>query len=113
MLAVAVTGLSLSFVNWLCTGPSLTDRFLSLVVGHDTAYSKEYSHNKWASLRAGMTTAQVEAVVGKPLKTHGPYPDGTEQWIYSESPGDTHYWLRVVVCRAGKVVELIDSFYFD
>jgi hypothetical protein len=111
MIAVAVLGAGFTALPWLIYGPSLFDVILS-GVGHDTAYSATYTEARWRRLYRGMTTSEVEAVIGPPLRKKS-WPHQSEVWMYSMSPGDTHYWKRQVIFRAGKVEGFDGGFYFD
>jgi hypothetical protein len=87
-----------------------------------TVYATGYSEEHFARVRVGMTRAEVEAIMGHPLRrdTTSPSWKGLENWIYSEPPppgtiGD-NYWRRWVMFdpgEDGRVVALVSDYYED
>ncbi len=62
--------------------------------------------NRCATLgiRMGQSGDDVARILGAPDE---------EYWIYSESPGDTHYRERVIRLSQSKVVDVISGWYLD
>jgi SmpA / OmlA family len=85
-----------------------------------TVYAPGYDESQFRRVRIGMTSKEVESILGDPLRKDstsaqrwGPY----ENWIYSEPPphgtiGD-NYWRRWVMFDDGKVVAIVDDYYED
>ena len=93
MVVVAVVGIHLAFLRLLC----INDRLF----GFCAIYSERYSECGFNTLRIGMTTGEVEAVVGRPMsKAPGGQPIGSpnqEAWHYSSRHDYTaNYWRRWV-----------------
>jgi hypothetical protein len=110
MIAVAVVGLGLVPVSLFFNATA--DEKLAFIAGHDTSYATGFTEEGWHSLRRGMSTREVERIIGSPLEKHR-NPGGTELWNYSRSPGSTHYWVRTVEFRGGTMSQLRSGFYFD
>ncbi|MBZ4410483.1 hypothetical protein OWM54_29830 [Myxococcus sp. MISCRS1] len=87
----------------------------SLAFREDTVFAPGYSAFKFWRIRRGMTEAEVERLVGGPLKTWTPRDVDLDEvyWSYSHSPGDTHYRMRLVCFRDGRVHDLHTEFYVD
>jgi hypothetical protein len=92
--------------------PSLGDRLLALMLGQDTEYPDGFSEEKWNKIRAGMTTSEVESIMGPPFNKLR-YPGQFENWKYSASHRNSHHWNRTIQFRRGRVVEIHHSFYVD
>jgi hypothetical protein len=86
--------------------------------GFGTFYSEGYSESRFLTLRVGMSRAEVEAIVGRPLRkvpwNQNMGPNNEEIWQYSDRPDYTaNYWRRWVYFDNGKVVEVINDFWVD
>ena len=87
--------------------------------GYGTHYSERYSETGFISLRVGMASEQVIAMMGQPLRKVSwsgytyPVAGGVENWMYSESPDDGSYWRRWVIFNNGKVLALVKQWYSD
>lgn len=91
-----------------------------LITESDTRYTESYSHDKFSSIKIGMTEKQVIEIIGEPIVRWKPYlySKYTEKihfvgLQYSESPSDTNYRLRQIYLDNGKVAEIISYFYLD
>jgi hypothetical protein len=89
----------------------------ALTLHEDTVYAPAYSDGKWRQVSVGMTEEQVHHLLGAPQNrwvidypTQPPVDYG-ERWSYS--PGDTNFRCRVLLFRAGRVVEKHAEFYLD
>lgn len=68
-----------------------------------TYYAPGFTEAKFASLKEGMTAAEVVEVIGPPL-ARIPNEDGTILWTYSDRNDDTcSFEMRWVYLRSGKV----------
>jgi hypothetical protein len=109
MLFVAWAGLAMGAVRWLH-------------LNFATVYAPGYDESHFRRVRVGMTRAEVESIMGPPLRR-----DNTSQrwahyenWIYSDPtpPGriGDNYWRRwVMFDRAanGKVAVIVSDYYVD
>ena len=113
---VVTVGLLGLFINvclvLLAPGDPWCDVIISQVFGHDTRYAAGYSEGRWRGLRRGMTSSEVETMIGPPLSTMR-YEGDHEVWWYSESPRGSDYWKRAVSFRGGAAEEFIGGFYLD
>ena len=88
------------------------------VVGLGTIYSPQYSEARFKTLKAGMTTDEVESIIGQPLRKV-PWRQFTtspdeEMWFYSSRRDETaNYWRRAILVQNGKVTDVIDDFWVD
>lgn len=110
MVVVALIGLHLAALRTLL----LHEPFF----GFGTIYSVQYDEGRFLSLRVGMTRAEVEAIMGRPLRVvpwnqHMGRHD-EEMWFYSDQPDATANFHRRWVCfEDGKVVVVINDFWVD
>jgi hypothetical protein len=112
MIAIAVIGFAMFAVRWL--------------VSASTVYSAGFDESRFRQVRVGMTSEQVELLLGPPLKKVpwwqpgvGGQPvwgqPGDVNWLYTECGhviGYKWYWMRNVLMRDGKVIE-VQSAYLD
>ena len=107
MVVIAVIGVHLAFVRLLL----LNDPFFGL----GTIYSQQFSEERFRTIQVGMTTAEVEAVMGPPLrKVPWGSPSDDEMWFYSEGLNSTaNFWRRWLLFQKGKVSAVIDDFWED
>lgn len=86
---------------------------LGALLGHDTEFAPGYSEDGFSRIHLGMTKAQVEALVGRPLHD-SPLTERGIGWYYSRSPGDTDYRCRAVLFEDYQTVTRIHTeFYVD
>lgn len=90
---------------------ALYDGLLSLLP-EDTAYAPGYDEARFRALAAPTSAATALEQLGEPLY-RSVARDGTETWVYSRSPSDTHYRERVLHLRGGTVIEKHHEFYVD
>ncbi len=107
---VLVIGIHLPFVRLVLQNDAL--------FGFSTTYSERYSEGRFNALRVGMTTDEVQAIIGPPLsKAPWNQSAGTqkeEMWFYSSRPDVTaNYWRRSILVQGGKVIDVIDDFWVD
>ncbi len=85
------------------------------LVETDTEYTEGYSDSGFRKINIGQTSEEVLEILGKPFnfereqrkrKLNG-------RWMYSRSPGSTHYLYREVRFKEGKVFEVDGHFYID
>ena len=107
MGTVLVIGIHLPFVRLVLQNDAL--------FGFGTTYSERYSEGRFNALRVGMTTDEVQAIIGPPLfKAPRNQSVGTqteETWFYSYRPDVTaNYWRRSILVQNGKVIDVINYF---
>lgn len=86
---------------------------LGLLLPTDTEYAAGYTHRRFTKVRAGMTHAEVIALVGEPLFKETDTA-GNERCWYSRSPHSTDYRFRMVEFKSDGLVRQVHSeFYFD
>ena len=81
-----------------------------------TVYSVDYNERRFGRIRVGMTTAEVESLVGQPLrKVPQLYAvPVVVNWMYTDGrPGWSNYWLREVFVQEGKVVWVGKMYWID
>jgi hypothetical protein len=102
MMAVAVIGLCCYLAERLIHG------------FEDTVYADGYSEQRFTTISIGMTTNQVQAIMGAPIRKNS-WVDGgdIELWRYSDSPGDGNCWRRWVFFKNGKVYWIDSRFWLD
>ena len=82
----------------------------------NTVYSANYSEGRFGRIQEGMTTNEVESLVGQPLRKvpqlYG-VPE-TALWMYSvKRHGGGDYWLRNVYFQSNKVVNVAKMYWID
>ena len=91
---------------------SFQDHIFSLLNKSDTKYSEGYTDERFMQIKSGMKLEEVYNLLGEPL-----YKSNKENNIlglqYSESPTDTHYFVRYVSIKNNRVKEVINYFYID
>jgi hypothetical protein len=107
---IAVIALHLAFARLLLQN----DPFF----GFCTFYSVRYSERRFNSVRVGMTGAEVEAVIGPPLRkrrrNERAKPSNEELWEYSARRDDAaNFWRRWVFFEDNKVSHIISDFWVD
>jgi hypothetical protein len=80
-----------------------------------TVYSAGYDESRFRQVRVGMTSAEVEALLGPPLRTLPWWPDqDLMNWKYTDSrPRTSNYWMRDVFVKDGKVVKVVSMYWID
>jgi hypothetical protein len=77
------------------------------------------SESRFQRIRVGMTTAEVEAILGPPLLKGDwgcltPSPGDRDTWRYSNQHHyAANFWRRCVIFEKGKVVDLVSDFRVD
>src|SRR5690349_20171514 len=122
--------------RWISSGAKMLGMALALIVLYlgiggcesycviwpsiDTRFAPGFSERKFAQVAVGMTAAEVEALVGRPLGTHA-YPRrtthpaykeaGDEVWTFTSdgaAPWGDWAWLsRELIFREGRVVQKV------
>lgn len=91
---------------------SFQDHIFSLLNKSDTKYSEGYTDERFMQIKSGMRLEEVYNLLGEPL-----YKSNKENNIlglqYSESPTDTHYFVRYISIKNNRVNEVINYFYID
>ena len=94
--------------------------FLNEMVFGNTKWSDGFTDSKFSSVRVGMSSAEVQAILGEPVLRHTA-SSGEDVWHYAygnrrDKSGvwaDCDYTERVVLFADGKVSSIRRSFYFD
>jgi hypothetical protein len=80
----------------------------------NTVYANHYSEHKFRSLGIGMTTHDVQAIMGAPNRKDSWADRGEiELWRYSESANDGDYWRRWIFFRNGRVCGIDCQYWID
>ena len=91
--------------------------FHLLTAGGDTVYASGFSDGRFLLVRNGMTDAQVIALLGEPLERYRPQVGDDPSWDlgmrWSRSATDSHYSVRVVLFKKGRVADVRSEFYVD
>jgi outer membrane protein assembly factor BamE (lipoprotein component of BamABCDE complex) len=75
----------------------------------NTIYADNYSETGFRQIRAGMSSNDVEAVIGAPLKK-APYPGGASVWHYTDQYNRTRsFWGRWLVIANDRVEEVVND----
>ena len=82
----------------------------------NTVYSVHYNERRFGRIRVGMTTAEVESLLGPPLRKvpqlYG-VPEVTS-WMYSDKRhGGGDYWMRNVYFQNNKIVNVAKMYWID
>jgi hypothetical protein len=111
MVVIAVIGFAMFAVRWMF--------FAS------TVYSAGYDEGRFRQVRVGMTSEEVEELLGPPLKKVPWWQPGVSgqpvwgqpgdvNWLYTESrPGYSDYWMRNVLMRDGKVIQVQSAYWVE
>ena len=94
--------------------------FLNELVFGDTKWSDGFTDSKFSSVRVGMSSAEVQTILGEPVLRHTA-SSGEDVWHYAygnrhDKSGvwaDCDYTERAVLFADGKVSSIRRSFYFD
>ena len=87
---------------------------LRAALGDGATWSAEYSALGFWRVRHGMTPGDVLALAGTPLEQYDVTGrPGLIGWRWTQHPHDTHYSVRVVLFKQGRVVEKRSHFYVD
>jgi hypothetical protein len=86
----------------------------ALPFGDDTEFAPGYSVSSYWAVRPGMTTDEVVALLGPPLRRYpSRYDAAEERWYWTRSPHDSSYRVRGVVFKDGVVAHKQSEFYVD
>lgn len=101
MLAIAFIGVVMTLVRQLYFA--------------NTLYARGYDEDRFQQIRAGMTSEEVEALVGPPLKKYPwAYQPSLVGWCYTDKRrGYGDYWKREVFLEKGKVVDVVSNYWVD
>lgn len=83
------------------------------VVGDDTEYARGYSDTRFRGVQVGDSVDQLLSELGEPHEmVDGERDEGTA-FIYSWSPGDTHFRQRVFWIVDGRVAQKTSRVWLD
>lgn len=114
-LVVAVASL---LVLTSCAAPGGTEEVvLDLLLTDDTIHAPGYTDDQFNLIEVGMTESEVLRRLGPPIdEPYHPQID-RQDWDkgmrWTRSAHDSHYKVRVVLFRAGRVSEKFAEFYVD
>ena len=100
-----------------CSGPGgLPEAVCALTFADDTVYAERFSDEQFEAIAGGMTEEEVLRRLGPPIDA--PWtPQKPETWDrgmrWSRSGNDSHYKVRVILFREGRVTEKVAEFYVD
>jgi len=89
-----------------------------VIFSPSTEYSKDYSNDKFLSIKSGMTEKEVVQILGEPIDRFNPYPSFKDSIFtvglrYAKgSDSNAHYRLRIIYLRKGIVTERRSQFYY-
>ena len=113
MIVIAAIGLAMSA--------------LRLVFFATTISSAGYDESRFRQVRVGMTSEDVEVLLGRPLRKVSWWQPGVSgqpvwgqpgdvNWLYTECrhfAGYKWYWMRNILMREGKVIEIQNAYLDD
>jgi len=77
----------------------------------NTIYADNYSETGFRQIRAGMTSKEVEALIGAPLRK-APYTGGASVWHYTDQYNRTRsFWRRWLVIENDRVEEAVNDYF--
>jgi hypothetical protein len=101
LATIALIGVAFGFIRWF-------------TFDSHTRYAAGYSERRFQQVRIGMTSTQVESMLGSPLNKVGWSSDGTQNWMFSSQVSPTSdYWRRWVFFKDGKVTQVINDYWWD
>jgi hypothetical protein len=114
---VLVAAASLLFFSSCSEPGGPEDVALDVLLTDDTLYAPGYSDEQFNAIRVGMTEAEVLDRLGPPIdEPYSPHYEGAD-WDkgmrWTKSAHDSHYKVRVIRFRAGRVSEKDAEFYVD
>jgi hypothetical protein len=93
---------------------------LGAMFGYGTVYASGYTEEGFRSVTTGMSSEEVLATIGTPLRKvpwtgyTWPVPGSDENWWYSEQPPqDGNYYRRWLLFKNGRVLANLSYFYVD
>jgi hypothetical protein len=91
----------------------LFDIILPYFRNEDTIYAPDYSEKQFISLKVNMDKEVALKKIGEPLETQ--QLDNGELWFYYSRHGPKYdnYYVRIIVFKSDKVIEIIKEFYLD
>ena len=76
-----------------------------------TYYAPKFNQNKFNSLRPGMSSGELEKVMGPPLEKIR-RRDGSVLWAYSgRADVSCSYWRRLVMVRDEKITSIANDYW--
>jgi hypothetical protein len=86
--------------------------FFSILFADTTVYAPNYTDLGYRSIRIGETEESVLRILGEP--TEHDSPDGyVARWRYTKSKSDSHYRMRQISFKNGRVVSKEHYFLVD
>lgn len=77
----------------------------------NTIYADNYSEIGFRQIRAGMTSNEVNVLIGAPLRK-APYTGGTSVWHYTDQYNRTRsFWRRWLVIGNDRVEEVVNDYF--
>ena len=79
---------------------------MDVFIADDTQYATTFSDREFRRISVGMTESEVRSLLGDPFDRWAVDGDQTvTAWRWTRSPLDSHYKVRVVVFKDGRVFE--------
>ena len=114
---VFVAAASLLFLSSCSEPGGPEDVAFDVLLADDTLYAPGYSDVQFNAIRVGMTEAEVLSRLGPPIdEPYSPRYEGAgwdKGMRWAKSAHDSHYKVRVIRFRAGRVSEKTAEFYVD
>ena len=101
----------IAFIAKLAVTWSLTQWAL---FGSGTQYAPGFSESRFQQVYVGMTTDQVEALLGPPIDKLGWGTPGVQRWAYTNQVSATsNFHRRWVFVEGGKVATVVNDYWYD
>ena len=111
MIFLLVVG---GFVIHISMLDGLDGFLLSRLFQEDTVYAEGYTDEGFRQVHIGMSETEVRQLLGDPLETYMPRQGVNRTSLqYSRSPGNTHYRIRAIFIRDGRVISKKVEFWVD
>jgi hypothetical protein len=100
-----------------CSPGGVKEAIWDLALTDDTVYAPGYTDEGFNSVTVGMSEREVLRRLGPPID--GPYfpqaadPDWDKGMRWTRSAHDSHYKIRVILFRQGRVADKHAGFYVD
>ena len=79
-----------------------------------TMYAPGFSEGRFQEVHAGMTTDQVEAILGPPIGKRDWQTPDNQMWAYTDQASATsNYHRRWIMVESGKVIIVINDYWYD
>jgi hypothetical protein len=113
LIAIMVTVLFTVVGVHLRSLDGLQGHLLGFLLETDTEYAPDYTDSAFRLIETLQTKNQVLTLLGEPFARNLNRSGSGERWMYSRSPGSTHFRCREVSFTDGLVTGKRHHFYID